>query len=735
MSARNLPSDPVSAELAPLPAPTIEHAGEVHRRDFLKGVSGLLLAFTFEMGSRGKAAAAAAGSTSSSITSYLAIGSDETITVFVGGGEMGQGIYSGLAQGAAEDLFVDWAKVKVQPLPAAISWITGGSSGIMRRLQTMRTAGATARQMLVNAAAQTWGVPASGLVAAKGTVTNPVTKAVLTYGQLAPLAASLPVPTTVTLVPNTAFQVIGKSVPRQDIPAKTNGSAVYGIDVQVPGMVFAVVKHCPTLGGTLAFTPTTPSGALGVVPLYDASGKNINAVAVVATNTWAAKNAAENLQVRWTVPSTASTLNSTTFATQAQGLLTGTAPYTVEQSGYVASMYAAAPVKLDLQYNLPYLAHACMEVLNCTVRLSSTTCEIWAPTQAPAMVQQTGAVIAGLPAAAVTVYPTLMGGGLGRKIEQDYISQAVQTAKAIGKPVKLTWPREEDMAHDMYRPMALSRIQIGLDDKTGNVLAWSNRVVAPSLSIQRGRTLGATGDGIAVEGAANRPYNFLSRLVEYVPHPSPVPVGYWRSVGNSINIFAVESAIDEAALAVKMDPLLFRRKLLVNDARTLTVLNAAASAAGWGTALPAGHARGIAVSNAFGSIVAQVAEISAPVAGSITIHKVACAIDCGYAINPGSVEAQMQGGIFHGLSAALWGQVTFKSGVASARNFSNYRMLRCKEAPQITVQIVNTNSPLGGIGEPGVPPIAPAVANAYAALTGVRLRNLPFFPGATMSEG
>jgi isoquinoline 1-oxidoreductase beta subunit len=733
MSAHDESSTIEATEKPPIPAPLIEHASELDRRKFLKSASGLLLAFTFEMGAKGKAMAASAGATSTSITSYLSIGSDEAITVYLGGGEMGQGIYSGLAQGAAEDLFVDWAKVSVLPLPAALSWVTGGSSGIMRRLQTLRTAGATARQMLINAAAQKWNVSASSLTTVKGTVVNSITKASFTYGQLASLAATLPVPTTVTLVPNSAFQIIGQPVPRPDIPSKTNGRAIYGIDVRVPGMVFAVVRHCPTMGGTLAATPTGPTGTQ-VVPLSDPSGKLFNAVAVVASNTWAAKNAASQLQIKWTLPTNASTIDSTVFATQAQSLLNGTAPYTAEKVGNVLTGFGNTVKTLDLQYNLPYLAHACMEVLNCTVKLTATTCEIWAPTQAPASVQQTGVLLTGLPASAVTVYPMLMGGGLGRKIEQDYISQAIQTAKAIGKPVKLSWTREEDFGHDMYRPMALSRIQIGID-KAGAISAWSNRIVAPSLATQRGRVLPVTGDGQATEGATSRPYNFLNRLVEYVPHPSPVPLGYWRSVANSINVFAVESAIDEVALALKIDPLVYRQQLLVNDPRSLAVLNAAAKMAGWGTALPAGRARGIALSNAFGSIVAEVAEISAPVAGSITVHKVACAIDCGYAVNPNSVEAQMQGGILHGLSAALWGQVTFKSGVASARNFSNYRVLRMAEAPVVSVQIVNSNSPLGGVGEPGVPPIAPAVANAYAALTGKRIRTLPFFPGATMGEG
>jgi isoquinoline 1-oxidoreductase beta subunit len=332
-----------------------------------------------------------------------------------------------------------------------------------------------------------------------------------------------------------------------------------------------------------------------------------------------------------------------------------------------------------------------------------------------------------------------MGGGLGRKFEQDYIAQAIQVAKALpsSTPVKLTWPREQDMTNDQFRPTAAIRIRAGLDS-AGNVTAWNCRHVSPSISKQRGATLGAKGDSNATEGGTALPYSFGSRLVDYVVHPSPVPVGYWRSVGYSLNTFAVESAIDELALAANIDPLLFRQSLLANStdplaARTLACLNSAASTAGWGSTLPSGRARGIAVSTAFNTIVAECVEISAT-ATSIHVYKVACTVDCGTAVNPNSVEAQMQGGIFHGLSAALWGEIKWTAGKPSASNFNHYRMTRMGEAPVITVNIINSGAAMSGCGEPGVPPLAPAIANAYAKLMGTRVRSLPFFPGATMSD-
>ena len=718
----------------------ISKAGTLERRQFLKATGGFLLAFTLE-GGTSRALAQAAAPTG--VTAYIRIGADETITILVGGGEMGQGIFTGLSMAAAEELMVKWEKVKVEPLTAASSWLSAGSGGIRSRLPTFLKAGAAAREMLLSAAAQTWGVPASSCLAVDGTVKNLATNAVLTYGQLASLAATLPVPTAPALTPAASYRIIGTPAARPDLPGKTNGSAKYGLDAVVPGMAFAIIKHAPTMGGTLKTTPSVPPGASAVVPLD-------NAYALVSwlpgTNTWALMEAAKEISSNiWNTPPNAALLDSTVFQNQAMSLLGRGTPYIAEKIGDVDAAFASAAQVIERTYTLPYLPHACMEVLNCTVRMTPATgtptaCEIWAPTQAPNSVLATASTVTGLPKTAITVYPMFMGGGLGRKFEQDYITQAIRTAMAVGRPVKLTWPRSEDMTRDQYRPMAVSRIKIGLD-AAGNITAWSNRSVSPSIQAQRGRILGATGDSNATEGGRTLPYKFGSRLVDYVVHPSPIPVGYWRSVGYSINGFAVESAIDEAALAAGIDPLTFRQNLLGTStdplaARTLAVLNAAAALGGWTTAVPAGRARGMAVVQAFGTIVAEVVEISvtmtAGVPTNFTVHKVACAVDCGTAVNPNSVEAQMQGGIFHGLSAAKWGELKWTAGKSSVTNFNKYRMTRMSESPVITVQVVNSGAPMSGCGEPGVPPIAPAIANAYARLTGIRVRNLPFFPGATM---
>jgi isoquinoline 1-oxidoreductase beta subunit len=717
--------------------PTISTATAVDRRQFLKVSGGLLLALTFEAGNR----PALADTVSPNITAFIRIGADESIAILVGGGEMGQGIYTGLAMAAAEELMVKWEKVKVEPLPAISSWLSAGSGGIRSRLPTFLKAGAAAREMLISAAAQTWSVDRALCQAIDGTVKNTSTGETLTYGQLAPVAATLPVPTTPPLTPASAYRIVGTPATRPDLPGKTNGSAKYGLDAVVPGMAFAIIKHCPTMGGTLKTTPSVPPGASAVVPLD-------NAYALVSwlpgANTWGLMEAAKEIGGSiWNLPANAALLDSAVFQKQAMNLLGRGAPYITEQSGDLEAAFATAAQVLEMTYTFPYLPHACMEVLNCTVRMTPATgtptaCEIWAPTQAPNSVLNTAATVTGLPKSAITVYPMFMGGGLGRKFEQDYISQAIRTAMAVGRPVKLIWPREQDMTRDQYRPMAVSRVRVGLD-ALGNISAWANRHVSPSISAQRGAVLGAKGDANATEGATALPYKFGSRLMDYVVHPSPIPVGYWRSVGYSINCFSVESAIDEAALALGVDPLALRQQLLTGStdplaARTLAVVNAAAELAGWGTPPPAGRARGIAVGTCFGTIVAQVAEISAPVAGDFTLHKVACAVDCGTAVNPNSVEAQMQGGIYHGLSAAKWGELKWTAGKSSVTNFNRYRMTRLKEAPVISVRIVNSGAPMTGCGEPGVPPIAPAVANAYAKLTGQRIRNLPFFPGATMGD-
>ncbi len=697
-------------------------AVKIDRRQFLATTGGFLLAFTLEGGNKAANAAGAAPT----VNAWVKISTDESITILIGGSELGQGAYSGLAQVAAEELMVDWAQVRAEPAPAAQSWVTGGSSNIRAHAQPLRVASAAAREMLIAAGAATWNVPPSTCIARQGKVINTITNDSLTFGSLATLAASMPVPANPPLVPASEYRLVGTPVKRTDIPAKTNGSAIYGIDVTVPGMLFAAVKHCPSVGGTVK-SVRTATGSRAVVNLG-------NAIAAVSTTTEAARSAVSNVPVIWNIPSSAAGVDTALYITQAKQMMVNGPALVAEQQGDVTTAFQTAAKTLEMTYTLPYLAHACMEVLCCTVSVSPTGCDVWAPTQAPGWVLGTVMALTNMPASSINVHPTLMGGGLGRKIEQDYIAQAVKVAMAAGKPVKLTWSREEDMANDQYRPFALARVRVALDAQ-GNIKGWANRIVSPSILFQRGWIPGNVVDTQSTEGGTGLAYNFGSRLTEYVRHPGTVPVGFWRSVGHSINAFVVESAIDEVALATNTDPLMLRQRLLANDPRSLNVLNEAAKLGGWGTSLPAGHARGIAFAASFNSIVAEVAEVSHPAAGTIRVHKVAVAIDCGSAINPDSVEAQMQGGIFHGLSAALWGEVKFTNGVASARNFSNYRVLLMREAPVVSVKIIQSGAPIGGVGEPGVPPIAPAVANAYAKLTRTRVRTLPFFPGSGMSDG
>jgi isoquinoline 1-oxidoreductase beta subunit len=637
-----------------------------------------------------------------------------------------------LPQIVAEELMVDWAKVvsrEAPPDPAYnnpiyFAQLTAGSGSIRGYFAAMLKAGATAREMLVAAAAQRLGVSADLCEAAHGIVTVPSTGQSLSYGAVAEDAALLPAPANPKILSATrGYQLVGKPIKRVDIPAKVNGSAKFGIDAMLPGMVFAAVKHCPVIGGTLAATPATPAGALAVVNLG-------NAVAVVAKDTWAAIRLARGLAVSWTYPSDTASLDSSAIAAKAASLMSSGSAVVAEQSGNPSAALKSAAKVVTGVYSLPYLPHACMEPLNCTVDLRASSCTVYAPTQAPDSVQAVAATLTGLPKSAVTVESLFLGGGLGRKFETDYVAQAIKVAKVVGKPVKLTWSREEDFGNDQYRPMAVVKVKTGLD-AAGNVTAAVNRIVSPSILFQRGWIPDGVADSQCTEGCTGLPYGFATRRTEYVRHPAKIPVGFWRSVGHSINAFAVESAIDEAAKAAGKDPYQFRRKLLAGNSRALAVLDAAASLGGWASPLAAGHARGIAYAESFGSLTAQVIEIARVSAATATpvmvrVVKVAVAVDAGLIVNPDIARAQIEGGVIHGLNAAQWGELRFDAGRIQQRNFDDFRMMRLRDAPRIAVKFINSpGKPLGGIGEVGVPAAAPALANAYARLTGLRKRSLP----------
>ena len=741
-----------------------EHdAVALSRRQFLGASAGAGAAFTLGFSlAAGPAEAAAA----SAVNSWLTIGSDNSITLTVGASEMGQGSVSGLAQVLCEDLMVDPQRVQIaqggptlaSPAPVGTAINTVGSGVTRNNYWKMRDAGAIARETLVAAAmGQIGDTNRSSYTVANGVISHS-SGAVRSYGQVAADAARLTPPASAPLVPDSAFTSIGRTLARPDIPCKVDGSAIYGIDVRLPGMLYAVIRHCPSFGGSLAATPAVPSGMVAVVPTkvwpgtnrgLEAAG-NVNAVAVVGGNTWDAWQAAKRLSLKWTLPANVAALNSAQFLADAQALMTGASPYvagganppgtlyTVERSTADANAAIAASAKVvDATYSLPYVAHATMEVLNCTVdHVAGTRCDVWAPTQSAKSALSLVMAITGMSESQVTIHTTYLGGGLGRKAELDFISQAVQVGMALGKPVKLMWPREEDFTHDQYRPMALVRARAGLDGN--NLIAgWTYRNVSPSILGQRGAVLGAKGDSQGYEASQALPYSFGARLTEWVSHTAPIPVGFWRSVGASINTFAVESMIDELALAAgNQDPYQFRRARLT-DPRWIAVLEAAANAAGWGGSVPSGRARGIAIGAAFNSIVAQVVEVSNS-NGVPKVTRVWLVIDAYLTVNPGSVQAQLVGGVVHALNAAFYGRQTFANGAAQVKNFNASRMIRLGEMPTVSVTIMPNPAaadravPIGGVGELGVPTFAPALANAWARLTGKRLRTLPLVPNATM---
>ena len=744
------------------------------RRGFLTyATGGLTLGFVIpELSRIGELEAAVA----TQINSFLNIGADETVTLAIGSTEMGQGSFSGLAQVLAEELCVDYSKIKTvqgsptvaTPAPIGTAINTVGSSVLRTNFWKLRDAGAAARTLLIQAAAQSNGDSTlANYSVTSGVIKHNPSGKTYSYGTVAGLAATLKLGTALPLIADANFKVIGKTVPRVDIPSKVDGSAVYGIDIRLPNMVYAVVKHGPAFGATLTSTTLrVPQGMIAVVPTKVIAGTArgteavgaYNAYAVVGTNTYDAWHAGVSAQ--WTLPSNAAQLNSTQFLEDGTRLLASTnhytaggpnppgTVYTVEGSSQAAvdAANTGAAHVIDAVYTLPYVAHACMEVLNCTVDYRpGVSCDIYAPTQSAKGLLQLAMLITGMTEAQIHVHTTYLGGGLGRKAEQDFVSQAIQVGMVLNpagttnfRPVKLMWPREQDFTRDQYRPMAVIHGKAGVN-ASGHILGWSYRNVSPSILGQRGAVLGATGDSQGSEGSQALPYNIGTRLTEWVAHPSPIPVGFWRSVGASLNTFAVESLIDELAAAAGQDPYLFRRTALT-DPRWVNVLDAAAKLHGWTSAPAKGSYRGIAIGTAFNSIVAQIVEISNVTPTGLRVNKVTIAIDSYLTVNPGQVDAQLTGGMVHGMNAALYGSQTFIGGTAQKSNFSKSKMIRLGEMPPVqTVLIQNPASldrtrNIGGVGELGVPTFAPALANAYFKATGKRQRDLPFFPNATMSD-
>jgi isoquinoline 1-oxidoreductase beta subunit len=664
---------------------------------------------------------------------WLRIGTDGVVTVVVDKSEMGQGVLTSLPQMIMEELDGDWTTVRIEPAPAGPQYLnpafglqgTGGSSSVSSSMMPLREAGARARAMLIAAAAQRWGIDPSACSTENGHVLETGKRRKLSYGELTVAAAAMPVPTTVTLKDPKEFKLIGKPVKRLDLKGKVNGTAGFGIDARADGMLVAVVARAPVLGAKATGFSAEPALAVpGVKQVVQID----NGVAVVATGYWAAKQGRDALQVTWSKSPMAG-VDSAGISAKLEAL-SSRPGVTARHDGDPGGALRRAKTRLEATYEVPFLAHACMEPMNCTAWVEPDKCTVWAPTQFQSGgglgVQGIAAKLTGLPASAVTVHTTFLGGGFGRRFELDFVIDAVQASKAVGGPVKVIWTREDDVHHDFFRPAAYSRFSAGLDAAKRPV-AWSQTVVSTSTMRRFEAVFGPLPNGLdidAVDSAANIAYAIPNVHTGWVDAELGVPVGFWRSVGNSQNGFFAEGFIDELAHAAGADPYEFRRGLLAKAPRHLGVLELAAAKAGWGTPLPAGRGRGIAVVKSFESHVAEVAEVSVE-NGKVRVHRVVCAVDCGLVVNPDIVAAQMESAIVFGLTAALYGRITIENGAVVQGNFDTYPMLRIDEMPVVEVHIVPSTEKPSGVGEPGTPPIAPAVVNAIYAATGKRIRKLP----------
>lgn len=706
------------------------------RRQFLQVAAIAGGGFAIGFSNLARAAAAGAGSADFLPNAFVRIGGDSSVTVLIKHLEMGQGVSTGLPTLVAEELDADWAQIRFEGAPANASLYnnllwgaaqgTGGSTAIANSYEQLRKAGATARAMLVAAAADEWKVPADSITVSKGVVAHKATNRKASFGQLAAKAATQPVPADVKLKDPKDFQYIGKRVARKDSKPKTNGSAQFTIDVKLPGMLTAVVAHSPLFGGKVkSFDATKAKAIKGVVEVVQVP----SGVAVLANDFWAAKQGRDALTVVWD-DSVANKLGSAEILAQYKELAQKPG-LVARKDGDADKALAGAAKKLEATFEFPYLAHAAMEPLDCVVKLDKDSCEIWNGEQLQTPDQFAVAKLTGLKPEQIKLNMLYAGGSFGRRAnpQADYILEAVSIAKAINGrvPVKMIWTREDDMRAGFYRPAYFHRIAAGLDAQ-GNLIGWQHRIVGQSIlagTMFEGMMVKDGVDGTSVEGASNLPYQIPNMLVDLHTPKIGVPVLWWRSVGSTHTAFSTETFIDELAAAAGKDAVEFRRALLAKHPRHLGVLNLAAQKAGWGKPLAKGKGRGIAVHESFNTVVAQVAEVSVKPDGTLRVDRVVCAVDCGVAVNPDVITAQMEGGIGFGLSAALYGAITLKEGRVEQSNFHEYRPLRINEMPKVEVHIVASSEKPTGVGEPGVPLIAPAVANAIFSATGKRLRNLP----------
>ncbi|MAE94444.1 MAG: xanthine dehydrogenase [Deltaproteobacteria bacterium] len=714
------------------------------RREFLQasGIlgTGLLL---------GWRASAAGLRNGAAVSPLVHIGSDGGVTLFVERAEMGQGVHSGLAQLVAEELEIDWSRVRVEnrALDGGRPGVTtGGSSSVRQEWEPMQRAGAAAREMLVRAASLTWKAPPEECRASGGEVVHGPSSRRLGYGELAARASELPVPQSLELKPAHERHLIGRSVTRLDLPAKVDGTARYGMDVKVEGMLYAVPSMSPVFGGELVSADTAAALARpGVRHVVEIP----NGLAVVADHYWQARKGLEALQPRFAGGDTE--FDSRGYSLRMRKAL-DTPGVPVFEQGNVEEAFAGARV-VEARYEVPYLAQACMEPMNCTASVAKDRCEVWAPTQGPGRLRDAVAEAVGLPVQGITVHTTLMGGGFGRRFEPDFAIQAALASQAVGRPVKLIWSREDDTRHAYYRPACAAELRAALD-ADGRPRGLSQHVAGPwprrglpgwlrawvgdlekelggplvpdfvprAISSRLPPLLTRGVAGIVAGGGPPTGYSIPTQRSEYSLADSGVPIGWWRSVAASQLAFFTECFVDELAAATGSDPYAYRHALASPKQRR--VLEAAAALSDWRRPLPAGRGRGMALYSSFGTTVCQVVEL-ASAGDSISVEHVYCTVDCGQVLNPDSVEAQMEGSILFGLTAALRGEITLRDGQVEQGNFHDYPLLGLAEAPQITVELLEGEGPPQGIGEPGTPPIAPAVTNALYAATGRRIRTLP----------
>jgi isoquinoline 1-oxidoreductase beta subunit len=644
--------------------------------------------------------------------------------------EMGQGVYTALPMILAEELDADWNGVslehappneKLYANPMLSVQATGNSNSIRAFWKPLRQAGATARAMLIGAAAKEWDVDPASCTASDGKVIHPASGRVLPYAALVAAASQIPPPKNPPLKDPKQFKIIGKPVKRLDTPAKATGKAVYGIDAMLPGMKFGTLAACPHFGGKLAHCDDREAkkipGVQQVVVLDDL-------VAVIGDHMWAAKQGLDALKLQW---------DPGPFGHVDQALIWKEIAKASEQKGLVAKTIGdadgalAGGDKFERHYHVPFLAHATMEPINCTVHLTKDSCEIWLGTQIMARVQSTAAATAGVPLEKVIVHNHLIGGGFGRRLEPDMAVKAIRVAKHVDGPVKFVWTREEDIQHDIYRPVYYDRLTATLKD--GKIDGWLDRVAGPSIFARWLPPALKAGHGIdadEVDSAVDVPYTIPNLCVEQVRWEAlNVPTGFWRGVGPNNNVFAIESFIDELAHKAGKDPVEFRRAHLTKTPRLLAALDVAAEKSGWGSPVPHRHGRGVSVQVSFASFIATVAHVEVDEDGNVKLHRLTTAVDTGIAVNPDTIVAQLQGGMIFGATAALWGEITIKNGRVQQSNFNDYRIMRINEAPAIDVHLIKSGEPPGGIGETGTTTAPPAIRNAIYAATGIPLRQLP----------